>query len=268
MCVAVMLSVLLLLVPAMAGYAASKVIAENTGVSDSHCIPYAEITRIIMSNPDLKALFAGKDPSKSHLGKGKVTQVQEFNGRALAQITETTLSDPQVTALYEELVKRGFVLTKEEVRAVKITAAFENETFAKNEEIATTTVMFPLIDDRGKTATISFVSNKFGTGAAALFIEDKTPTVMVYDGGKGRMVVPLFNLKCWVCEQVVRMICNWPQVVSCYIMCGSLCLVFIEMPPAMAICNLICNPICRYVTYTPQSCYDANRTCRNLGYCP
>ncbi|NLI11804.1 hypothetical protein [Pelotomaculum propionicicum] len=263
----IVLSIALLATPAMAGYASAKVLSEKFEDIGSGCAPCTEVANMIQVDPNLKFIFNGKDLKDSKLSDGKIVTEKEFTGRELAYITETALADKQVNALYQNLVERGFVLAKENVIATKITAEFNNSELGELEKIDNTIVNLHLVkNDTNETAIISFVSNKFGTGAAALAKNnDNSKNLLFYDS-KADKIVASSSLNCWVCQQIVTLVKNWPQGVSCLIMCGSLCLVFVEYPPAMAACNIICNPVCRYVTKNPNT--NAYEACLNLGYCP
>jgi len=200
---AVLMSIVVLATPAMAGFATAKVLSENLKANGSGCPPCAEIANTIMNHPQLKTLFGGKDPGKSQLGEGKIREVQELTGASLVRVTKSALADPQVKALGEELARRGYVLAEEEVEAATITAEFENTILGKKERVVTTIITLPLLNDANETAMMSFVSNKFGTGAAAVVKEDGTPAMMVYDLTRDQLVVvPLGSLTCWVCKKL------------------------------------------------------------------
>ncbi|RYD01546.1 hypothetical protein N752_30050 [Desulforamulus aquiferis] len=261
----IVLSTALLITPAMAGYASVKVLSENSEVTSSGCAPCTEVANMIQDDPNLKFIFDGKDIKDSQLSDGKIKDVKEITGKELTQITETTLADKHVNALYQDLIKRGFELSKENVIATKITAEFNNSKLNKHEKIENTIVNLSIVkDNSNETAFISFVSNKFGTGAAALVNEENSQFLLLYNE-KDKLVVSA-SITCLVCQQLVTIVKNAPQAVSCSIMCATACLVFVEAPPAMGICNLICNPVCRYVTKNPNT--GAYSACENLGYCP
>ncbi|SFR18276.1 hypothetical protein [Desulfoscipio geothermicus] len=262
----IVLSTALLIMPAMVGYASVKVLSDNSEVTSSGCAPCAEVANMIQDDPNLKFIFDEKDSKDSQLSDGKIEKVKEITGKELSHIIETTLADEQVNALYQNLVKRGFVLLEENVNAAITTSEFNNSKLGKREKIENTIVNLDLVkNDTNEKAFISFVSNKFGTGAAALVKDGNSQNLLVYNS-KDNKIVASESLNCWVCQKIVTLVKNFPQAVSCYIMCGSICLVFVEYPPAMAVCNIICNPVCRYVTKNPNT--NAYSACRNLGYCP
>jgi len=262
----IVLSIALLATPAMAGYASAKVLSEKSEAISSGCAPCAEVANMIQDDPNLQFIFGGKDLKESQLSDGKIEDVKEFTGKELTHITETALADKQVNALYQNLVERGFALEKENVIAAKITAEFNNSKLGKREKIENTIVYLNLVkNNTNERAIIGFVSNKFGTGASALVRDENSQKLLFYDSEKDKIVASS-SLNCWVCQQIVSLVKNWPQAVSCYVMCGTLCLVFVEYLPAMAACNLICNPVCRYVTQNPNT--NAYEACQNLGYCP
>ncbi|OPX92172.1 MAG: hypothetical protein A4E52_00113 [Pelotomaculum sp. PtaB.Bin013] len=262
----IVLSISLLVTPAMAGYASAKVLSEKSEAISSGCAPCTEVANMIQDDPNLQFIFGGKDLKNSQLSDGKIEVVKEFTGKDLAHITEVGLADKQVTALYQNLVERGFALEKENVIAAKITAEFNNSKLGKREKIENTIVNLNLVkNNTNERAIISFVSNEFGTGASALVRDENSKKLLFYDSKEDKIVASS-SINCWVCQRIVALVKNWPQAVSCWIMCGSLCLAFVEVPAAMAACNLICNPVCRYVTQNPNT--NAYEACQNMGYCP
>lgn len=263
----IVLSMVILVTPAMAGYASAKVLSQRIDDTGSGCAPCTEVANMIQSDPNLKFIFDGKDLKDSQLSDGKIVTVKEFTGKELAYITETALADKQVIALYQDLIKRGFVLEKENVIATETIAEFYNSELGKREKIENIIVNLNLSkNNTSETAIIGFVSNKFGTGAASLVKNnDGSKNLLFYDSKSDKIVLSA-SVYCWVCQQIVSLVKNWPQGVSCFIMCGSLCLVFVEFPAAMAACNVICNPVCRYVTQNPNT--NAYEACLDLGYCP
>lgn len=261
----VALSIALLIMPALAGYASAKVLSENSEVIGSGCAPCTNLVNMIQNDPNLKFLFGGKSLKDSQLTDGKIIAVKEFTGKELGYITDTALADEQVSALYKDLVKRGFLLTKENVVAAKTTAVFNNSELGKREKIENIIVYLYLVNNKNEMSIIGFISNKFGTGASALVNDGNSQNLLFYDSMNDKIVTSSI-LSCFVCQKIVTLVKNWPQAVSCWIMCGSLCLVFVEYPPAMVVCNIICNPVCRYVTQNPNT--NAYAACQDMGYCP
>lgn len=127
--------------------------------------------------------------------------------------------------------------------ATETIAEFYNSELGKREKIENIIVNLNLSkNNTSEIAIIGFVSNKFGTGAASLVKNnDGSKNLLFYDSKSDKIVLSA-SVYCWVCQQIVSLVKNWPQGVSCFIMCGSLCLVFVEVPAAMAACNVLRYP--------------------------
>ena len=165
-------------------------------------------------------------------------------------------------------------MTGTSIDALVITAKFKNKLTNKHETVDTTIVNMAFANNKQEVATIGYLSNKFGIGVAAIVkVDEEKSTLLIPSSTDEEVNINSINiasgsLQCTVCQHIVKFINNLPTWGSCKVMCGLACLVFIEMPPVMLVCNLICNPVCKYLTENPSSGSNAYRACCDMGYCP
>jgi|GEM_PF-3917799 len=231
------------------------------------------MAQIAQSTSELDKNLLDIDLEKLKLTDPTVDEMIEIKDKLLTKLTEDIFNDQQFNVLYQELEAQGFTLIKEEITALNIIATYKNKLTQKNETFNTITATLPLINDKQEEAIISYVSNKFGVGCAAIIINpDKEKTTLlipkaISDENITADMCDYFT-ECNICFEVAKKLLNLAQIISCQIACVGPCLFLSECPVALAVCGVICKATCQYLTRYPDTEADARELCMNHGYCP
>lgn len=199
--------------------------------------------------------------SEGQVNDSNVTvEGREITGEEKNKNIAQAFSDKGVQGLRKELVKMGFKPSVENISVI------ETKTTNESGTITSLIVAMPYNGkDKNDSAVITFVSNELGTAAVAAVISNGMLSVVNYDAVT-EGTVTIMSLECDLCQWLAMELCRIGTGAGCNWGCAYLC-ARVPNPLWIAICYVVCWPICRYVV--GYGCVGTGfEMCQGAGLCP
>lgn len=267
---AMVLTVVLLSTPAVAGFTAVKVAGHTLPEGEAECIPCKVWSGEVLKNPEVKALAERYGPLPDvNDAAGKVVSISEIRGAERDLLVKKALSNKGTQQISSEFEKSGFVIDDKGVKVIQATTRLENDT------IISYLVSIPLVMKEGNSkevknkqaAVVTYVSNRFGEAAVANVISQDGISIKIYDNDTGR-VLSIGSIACDFCQWAVGGLCAWfiTDKKACPLAYARLC-ARVPNPLWFAICGGSCWVICNYLVTYKACSWGAYNVCKAVRLC-